>query len=154
MDLTTGATHFRVDWHVMRRIIAVLLLLFSAGPALGQVTFSPVPLAFPQIAIGGDEAGQNYVTLIQIINNNSATITGRISLFADNGSPLSASFDGQNPQSTLDVSLASGETRQIRLTQAGAITAGWLQVVYSPSEASTTVILQFRSGTTLLSEVG
>ena len=154
MDLTTGATHFRIDCHVMRRIIAVLLLLFSAGPALGQVTFSPIPLAFPQIAIGGDEAGQNYVTLIQIINNNSATITGRISLFADNGAPLSASFDGQNPQSTLDVTLASGEARQIRLTLAGVITAGWLQAVYSPSEASTTVILQFRSGTTLLSEVG
>src|SRR5262245_51946321 len=136
------------------RFIAFLLLLLAAELRFGQVAYRPVSLAFPQIAVGGDTAGQNYVTLIQTVNNNSATVTGHLVLYSDTGSSLMASFDGQSPQSTMDVTLAPGETRQIQLTMAGAITAGWMQITYSPSDALTTVILQFRSGTTLLSEVG
>jgi hypothetical protein len=136
------------------RIISALILLLFANLAFGQISYSPVALAFPQIAIGGDPAGQNYVTVIQIVNNNSTSTTGHIALFSDSGSALSAQFDGQSPQSTLDVTLASGATRQIQLTTSDAITAGWMQITYTPSDALTTVILQFRSGTTLLSEVG
>src|SRR5262245_2493215 len=136
------------------RIISALMLLLFANTAFGQIAYSPVALAFPQIAIGGDPAGQNYVTVIQIVNNNSTSTTGHIALFSDSGSALSAQFDGQSPQSTLDVTLASGATRQIQLTTTGDITAGWMQITYTPSDALTTVLLQFRAGTTLLSEVG
>lgn len=139
---------------MMGRIFAALMLLLFANVAFGQITYSPVSLAFPQIAIGGDAGGQNYVTLIQIVNNNSTSTNGHIALFSDSGSALSAQFDGQSPQSTLDVTLASGATRQIQVTTTGAITAGWMQITYTPSDALTTVLLQFRSGTTLLSEVG
>jgi hypothetical protein len=136
------------------RIVALLILLFAADVAFGQATSTPVTVAFPQLAVGGDADGLNYVTIIQVVNNNSVSITGHIALFSDSGSALAVSFDGQAPQSTLDITLAPGATRQIQVTLNAAITVGWMTINYSPSDALTTVILQFRSGTTLLSEVG
>ncbi len=136
------------------RLVPLLLLLVWASTAFGQVTFTPVPIAFPQIAIGGDTNGQNYVTLIQVVNNNSANTTGHLVLYSDTGSALSAMFDGQGPQSSIDIALTAGEARQIQVTLNGPVTAGWMSISYSPSDALTTVILQFRSGTSLLSEVG
>src|SRR5205085_6009684 len=70
------------------------------------------------------------------------------------GAPLPVLFNGQGPQATMDVPLDSGQTRQIQLTLNGIVTPGWMEITYTPSDALTTVILQFRSGTTLLSEVG
>src|SRR5262249_58008041 len=122
--------------------------------AFGQVTYVPVAVAFPHVAIGGDVSGLNYVTLLQVVNNNSSFTTGHVELFNHDGSPLSALFDGQGPQSTIDLTLPAGESRQIQLTLNGAVTSGWMKVTYSPSDALTTVVLRFRSGTTLLSEVG
>ncbi len=136
------------------KTIALLLLLLFSDFAFGQVTYLPSSIAFPQIAVGGDTSGQNYVTLLQVVNNNSAGTTGHVALFSDSGSALPALFDGQGPRSTTDISLASGEARQIQLTLNGPLTAGWMEITYSPSDALTTVILQFRSGTTLLSEIG
>jgi hypothetical protein len=139
----------------MKKIALLLpLLLLSTGLAFGQTTFYPVGVDFPQIAAGGDPAGVNYVTIIQAVNNNSFGTSAHLALFSDTGTPLSVLIDGQGPQSTLDFTLASGATRQIQLTANGAVTAGWMQITYFPSDAATTVILQFRSGTTLLSEVG
>ena len=138
----------------MRSWIALALLSICADAAFGQATYLPVPVAFAQIAVGGDAAGVNYDTLIQIVNNNSAAVTGHLALFSDSGSALAVSFDGQAPQSTLDMTLQSGETRQIRLTLDGPVTSGSMQITYSPADPLTTVILQFRSQTTLLSEVG
>src|SRR5216117_1846970 len=98
----------------MKKIV-LLLLLLSSNLAFGQVTYIPASIAFPQIAVGGDSGGQNYVTLLQIVNNNSAGTTGHVALFSDSGSALPALFDGQGPQSTTDITLASGEARQIQL---------------------------------------
>ena len=134
--------------------LGLLILLLSSDFAFGQVTYVPVPVAFPQIAVGGDPAAQNYITLLQLVNNNSSFTTGHIQLFSDSGSPLPVLFDGQGPQSTMDVKLDSGQSEQIQITLNGAITAGWMLITYTPSDALTTVILQFRSGTTLLSEIG
>jgi hypothetical protein len=136
------------------RLAALTLMLLGARIAAAQETFPPVALAFPQIAFGGEADGQNYVTIVQMVNNNSAATTGRIEIFSDSGSPLAALFDGEGPVSTRNVTLAPGETRQILLTLNGAITAGWMQITYTPSDALSTVILQFRSGSNLLSEVG
>jgi hypothetical protein len=137
----------------MKKLV-LLLFLLSSGFAFGQVTYLPVTVAFPHIAVGGDPNGQNYVTLLQLVNNNSSFTTGHMAFFSDSGAPLPVLFDGQGPQSTMDVQLDSGQTRQIRLTLNGIVTAGWMEITYSPSDALTTVILQFRSGTTLLSEIG
>ena len=134
--------------------IALLLFLLSCDYAFGQVNYVPVMVAFPHIAVGGDPNGQNYVTLLQLVNNNSSFTIGHVALFSDSGAPLAVLFDGQGPQSTMDVKLDSGQTRQIQITLNGIITAGWMEITYSPSDALTTVILQFRSGTTLLSEIG
>ena len=131
-----------------------LLLLLFANLAFGQGTSLPIFVDFPQIAVGGDAGGPNYVTLLQIVNNNSATTTGHLALYLDDGSQLAALFDGQGPQTSMDIPLASGESRQIQLTMNGAITTGWMEITYSPSDALTTVILQFRYGNTLLSEIG
>ncbi len=130
------------------------MLLLFANLAFGQGTSLPVFVDFPQIAVGGDAGGPNYVTLLQIVNNNSATTTGHLALYLDDGSQLAALFDGQGPQTSMDIPLASGESRQIQLTMNGAITTGWMEITYSPSDALTTVILQFRYGNTLLSEIG
>jgi hypothetical protein len=138
----------------MKKITVLLLLLMSARVGYAQVQFNPVTVSVPQIAVGGDPGGLNYDTLVQLVNNNSSFTTAHIALFSDGGSPLSASFDGQAPVSTLDFALDSGVTRQIQITLSGAITAGWMQITYSPSDAQTTVIIQLRSGTSLLSEVG
>src|SRR6267143_184472 len=134
--------------------LAILLFLFCGDLAFGQVTYFPVTVDFPHIAVGGDPAGQNYVTLLQLVNNNSSVTNGHISLFSDSGAPLAVLIDGQGPQSTMDVNLASGQTRQIQITLNGIVTPGWMEITYSPSDALTTVILQFRSGPTLLSEIG
>jgi hypothetical protein len=135
-------------------VLVLLLLLVPAKLAIGQTSYFVPPLEFPQIAIGGDAAGQNYVTIIQMVNNNSTTITARITLLSDTGNNLNVLFDGQGPEATRDINLAAGETRQVQLTLNGAITSGWMDIEYSPSDALTSVILQYRSGTTLLSEVG
>ena len=132
----------------------VFCLALSVPRSYGQVAFSPVPLAFPQIVIGGDPTGVNYTTLIQMINNNSATVTGKLSLLSDSGSALQGSFDGQSPQTSLDISLGPSEFRQIAVTLEGGVTVGWLAAAFSPAEVVTSVILQYRSGASLLSEVG
>jgi hypothetical protein len=136
------------------RSLALLVLLLLADAGFGQVTFTPVDLAFPQIAIGGDMGGQNYVSLLQIVNNNSSATTAHIALFSDTGSPLAVLFDGAGPQSTKDLTLEAGSSREIALTLNGVVTPGWMFIQFSPSAALTTLIIQFRSGTSLLSEVG
>jgi hypothetical protein len=138
----------------MRYVLITLTLLLPLAPSgFGQAASIPVDVFFPHIAIGGDPGGQNFVTLIQIVNNNSADITGHLDLIAENGSALSAQIDGDS-QSTLDFTLASGQARQIQVTLDGDLTSGWMHIGYSPSDPLTTVILQYRSGTALLSEVG
>src|SRR6266480_2634477 len=137
----------------MKKIGLVLLLIWP-GIVFAQTTFVATTVAFPHIVAGGDPGGLNYVTLLQFVNNNSASTTGHMSFFGDNGSPLNVLLDGQGPLSTLDVNLAPGQTREIQMTLNGPVTAGWMKISYTPSSALTTVILQFRSGTTLLSEIG
>src|SRR5438093_1165438 len=136
--------------------MALLFLFLSLDVAsvLGQVTYLPVSVAFPHITIGGTADGINFVALLQIANNNSTFTAAHISLFADDGSALPALFDGDGPQSTMDLKLDSGQTKQIQLTRSGGITSGWMEIDWSPNDAQTSLILQFRSGTTLLSEVG
>jgi hypothetical protein len=97
-------------------VIALLFILLSTDLAFGQAASVPVPVFFPQLAMGGSADGQNYDTIIQIINHNSTSITGHVALFSDTGSPLAVSFDGQSPQSAADITLASGAARQIQLT--------------------------------------
>ena len=133
---------------------AVLLLFLISDVCFGQATSLSIPVNFPQIAIGADASGVNYVTLLQVVNNNSAATTGHLTLHADDGSGLPALFDGQGPQSSLDIPLQTGQARLIKITTNGPVSSGWLEITYSPSDALTTVILQLRNGTALLSEVG
>src|SRR6185369_777934 len=114
LDLSRG------DDSLMRyRIAAVVVGLFIANMAFGQAQFQGVGVAFPQIVVGGDPTSTNYVTILQLVNNNSASTGADIALFGDSGSPLSVSFDGQSPQATMHVTLNSGEARQLQLTFSG-----------------------------------
>jgi hypothetical protein len=131
-----------------------MLVVACAERAYAQFTFEPVVVAFPHIAIGNAPLGQSYTALIQVVNNNSSSITGHIQFLSDSGAPLSVSFDGQMPLAEQDITLGPGGTRQIPVTLDATITTGWLKITYSPSDASTTVLLQFRSGSTVLSEIG
>jgi hypothetical protein len=139
----------------MKKLLTLLplILLFSA-PVFAQVSFGSDVISFPHIDVGGDPAGLNYVTLVQLVNNNSANIAGHLSLFSDSGAALSASFDGQAPSAALDFTIDSGATKQIQISLSGAITSGWMQVGFTPANAQTTVIIQYRAGTSVLSEVG
>jgi hypothetical protein len=134
-------------------LLLPLILLFSA-PVFAQVSFGSDIISFPHIDVGGDPAGLNYVTLVQFVNNNSANIIGHLTLFSDSGAALSASFDGQPPAAALDFTIDSGAVKQVQISLSGAITSGWMQVGYTPADAQTTVIIQYRSGTSVLSEVG
>jgi hypothetical protein len=134
--------------------IALVLFLLIANSAYGQSTYFTISVAFPQVAFGGDESGDNYVTILQALNNNSVPITGHLELFSDSGAALAVLLEGQGPQSTWDISLAAGEARQIQLTLNGPVTAGWMVITYSPSDALTTVVLQYRNAGALRSEVG
>src|SRR5215510_11915854 len=108
----------------MKKFALFLLLLWS-DLALAQTAFVAVPVAFPHVVAGGDPAGTNYVTILQIVNNNSVSTTGHISLFGDSGSALAFLFDGQGPLSALDLNLAPGQPRQIPLALTGPVTSGW-----------------------------
>jgi hypothetical protein len=136
------------------RVAALVLVMLLAAAAFGQSVSIPEGLIVPQVALGGPADGVNYVTLVQFVNNNSATITGRLTLLSDSGTALSAKFDGQGPQPSLDLTLASGEARQIQITVDGEVTVGSMSLNFSPAAALTTVILQFKVGATVLSEVG
>ncbi|PYS12026.1 MAG: hypothetical protein DMG15_15775 [Acidobacteria bacterium] len=81
--------------------IAFLLFVLWAEIASGQVTYPPVTIAFPHVVAGGDPNGPHYVTLLQIVNNNSASTTAHVALFSDSGSPLAVLFDGQGPDRLL-----------------------------------------------------
>jgi hypothetical protein len=138
----------------MKRCLVALLMALFAEAAFGQVTYVPTVLAFPQIAIGGDPNGVNYTTVVQMVNNNSSSLTEHIALYSDTGAPMAASFDGGAPVTALDLSLVSGQTRELHITMNGAVTPGSMQVTYWPSDAVTSVIVQFFNGPSLLSEVG
>src|SRR3989475_5929576 len=134
----------------------ISFLSFVVGGGFGWVQFTspPVTIAFPHVVAGGDPNGPHYVTLLQIVNNNSASTTANVSLFSDSGSLLAVLFDGQDPQSTIDLKLDGGHSRQVQININGAITVGWMEIVYSPCDALTTVLLDSFSGTTLISEIG
>jgi hypothetical protein len=60
------------------RFLGLLVLLAVPPLAFGQSVSSSVVLAFPQVAVGGDPAGLHYVTILQIVNNNSAATNGTL----------------------------------------------------------------------------
>src|SRR5215470_15919354 len=130
----------------MKKLLVLLpvILLFSA-PVFAQVSFGSDVISFPHIDVGGDPAGLNYVTLVQLVNNNSADVAGHLTLFSDSGAPLSASFNGQASAAALDFTIASGATKQIQISLSGGITSGWMQVGFTPGDLQTTVIIQYRS---------
>jgi hypothetical protein len=122
--------------------------------AFGQSTFQGVTLAFPQLAVGGDPAAAHYVTILQIVNNNSAATSGHFELLSDSGTPFQVLVDGAGPQASFDVGLAPGETRQIELSSSGDVASAWMAATYTPAHALTAMIIQYRHGASVRSEVG
>src|SRR5437867_12185847 len=118
-----------------------LLFVLWAEVLSGQVTYPPVTIAFPHVVAGGDPNGPHYVTLLQIVNNTSASTTAHVALFSDSGSPLAVLFDGQGAQSTIDLQLDGGQSRQVQININRPISAGWIVIVYSSGDALTRVLL-------------
>src|SRR2546425_11553259 len=100
----------------MKKIVFLSFVLW-AEVASGQVTYPPVTIAFPHVVAGGDPSGPHYMTLLQIVNHNSASTTAHGALFSDSGSPPAVLFDGQVPQSTMDLKLDGGESRQVQINR-------------------------------------
>ena len=138
----------------MKKTALLLFVLFCAVPGFAQNSFIPTNVWFPHIDVGGDPNGLHYVTLVQASNNTSSFTTATLVVYSDAGTQLSASFDGQAAATSLTFNLDSGATRQIQVTLSGAITAGWIQITYNPAPAQTNVILQYLSGSSVLTEVG
>jgi hypothetical protein len=136
------------------KLLSLSVFLALSAPAFSQVTFSSVNVLIPHVDVGGDPNGLNYVTVVQVVNDNSADTNGHLVLFADSGAPLSASFNGQTAQSTFDFTVPSGATKEFQISLNGAVTPGWMQITYTPSDAQTTVLIQYRSGTPVITEVG
>jgi hypothetical protein len=130
---------------------ALLILFMLPGLALAQ---SPQRAGFPQIAVGGDPAGLHFVTVVQIVNNNSTPTTARFDLFSDAGTAFPVLFDGTGSAAAMEVTLQPGEARQVDMRRTTGLASGWMRVTYTPSPALTVVLLQYYLGTTLLSEVG
>src|SRR5947208_16808399 len=112
--------------------IAFLSLVMGADVASVQVTYPPVTIAFPHIVAGGDPNGPHYLTLLQIVNNNSASTTAHVTLFSDSGSPLAVLLDGQDPHSPTDLKLHRGPSGHVHMNINGAITLGRMGLLSSP----------------------
>lgn len=110
--------------------------------------------SFPQIAVGGNANSWHFVTIVQMVNNNSSSTTAHAELISDAGTAFPVLIDGAGPQSTADITLSPGASRQLRLTRTGTLVSGWLRVTYSNNQALTAVLLQYRNGNSLVSEVG
>src|SRR2546426_11950210 len=109
-----------------RKKIASLSFVLWGEVAWGQFTSPPVTIAFPHVVAGGDPNGPHFVTLLQIVNNNSASITAHVALSSDSGSPVAVLFDDQGPQGTIDLKMDGGQSRQIQISISGAITSRWM----------------------------
>jgi hypothetical protein len=138
----------------MKKAVLLLFILLCTVPTFAQVAFAPVTLQFPHIVVGGDPGGLNYVTIVQAVNNNSTFSLGHISVYSDTGTPMTASFDGGAPSTTDDFEVDSGSTRQIVISSTGAVAVGWISIIYNNTDDPTTVLVQYRAGTSVLTEVG
>jgi hypothetical protein len=136
----------------MKSAALLLFILVCAVPAFAQTSFQPVTVQFPQIVVGVNE-GLNYRTIVQAVNNNSTYSLGHIALYSDTGGTFSASFDNGAPAPTFDFEMDSGTTREIVISSTGPIAVGWMSITYNNSDAATTVFLQYRAGTSVLTEV-
>lgn len=137
----------------MKRAALLLFILVCAVPAFAQTAFLPVTVQFPEIVVGVNE-GLNYLTIVQAVNNNSTFSQGHIALYSDTGGTFSASFDNGAPAPTFDFTMDSGTTREIVISSTGPITTAWMSITYNNSDAATTVFIQYRAGTSVLTEVG
>jgi len=137
----------------MKRAALLLFILVCAVPAFAQTSFQPVTVQFPEIVVGVNE-GLNYLTIVQAVNNNSTSSQGHIALFSDSGGTLSASFNNGAPAPTFDFTMDSGVSLQIVISSTGPISAGWMSITYNTAAPETTALLQYRAGTSVLTEVG
>ena len=100
----------------MKKAALLLFVLLCAAPAFAQQSFQSTNVWFPHLDVGGDPNGLHYVTLVQAANDSSAFLQGTLTVFSDAGTPLSVSFDGGSPATSLQFSLDSGVTRQIQVS--------------------------------------
>ncbi len=127
-------------------IIALVWLVLPRGLAQTQY--------LPQVAVGGDAGGINFVTTLFLVNNSSEQVSGAAELFAGNGLPLEVSIDGAGMNSRFAWSLAAGEMRRFKLT-GGTITSGWMRIIPDGEKAiGASAIFQLLEGEKLVSQAG
>jgi hypothetical protein len=77
---------------------------FSTLPVAASTTADSGPLMLPQFAMGG-----GWATQLALVNNNAATISGRINIYDTSGNPLPVTLNGVN-QSSFSYSIPAGGT--------------------------------------------
>ena len=108
------------------------------------------PLVFPQLG-----AGEGLATQIILINGSDQFTSGLIQLFDDEGVPLEVELDGETG-SEFGYEIEGNGTFQGELTRESGVAVGYAVVsldqgIRTPSGS---VMFQFRSGSSVLSEAG
>jgi hypothetical protein len=113
---------------------------------------SAVPLYFPQIADGG-----GYITTIVLLNTSNSVETGKLSIFDDNGTPLSVTRAGSAADSSFTYSIQSGGIFRFQTDGSPAGThAGSVQLTPDPTTSTPAGagIFSFSQGGILVTESG
>jgi hypothetical protein len=113
-------------------LIAVLLLLPAisspseyAALAATAPTGSGNVLVFPQLVAGGI-----YISYIHLVNvNNSATVTGTLSVYNQDGSPRAIAIDGKPTNSQFSVTIPPGGNVVLSTSASPNITVGMAKFV-------------------------
>jgi hypothetical protein len=89
------------------------------------VVNNPITLVFPQVAIGG-----GYLTAFNLVNTGGDAVTGDLSLWQDNGTPLDVRV-GSTQVSSIPVDIASGGTQIITagpINASDPVRVGWAKL--------------------------
>jgi hypothetical protein len=110
--------------------LAFLLIVLTAAPLWGQFSYpasASTRLSFAQLADGGPP-DQRWTTTIRFINpNTSRAAMVNVSLYRDNGQPLSLDF-GQGATASLSAAVPAGGMRSFTSTgtaSATKVVVGW-----------------------------
>jgi hypothetical protein len=109
---------------IFRSCLLPSLLVAGGFPLLAQLGTT----YFPQLADGGTDA-QRWTTTLTIVNTNAASTVAAISLYGDDGNPLSLDF-GSGPVSSFSVTIpAYGSVTYKSAGASPTIVTGWASLM-------------------------
>jgi hypothetical protein len=105
----------------VRRIVSSVILLLC----IQCVASAQNVLVFPQFVTGAD-----YVSAVTLVNTNgTATVTGTLSIFNQDGTPRSIAVDGKGTASSFSVTIPPGGTAVLNTTAGGNVVVGMAKFI-------------------------